>query len=49
MPDMCTNCEEDLPTQRYHIHLSKGEVLEIMLCEECRHKFATADWVEAMI
>jgi predicted SprT family Zn-dependent metalloprotease len=49
MTETCANCGEDLPTQRYHIHLSTGEVLEIVLCEQCHQKFVTADWVDAMI
>lgn len=45
----CANCEEALPTQRYHVHLSSGEVLEIMLCDGCRHKFVTSEWVETVV
>lgn len=49
MTETCTNCGEALPAQRYHIHLSTDEVLEIMLCEGCHHKFVAADWVDVMI
>ncbi|WP_458208150.1 hypothetical protein [Haladaptatus sp. NG-SE-30] len=49
MPVTCYNCEEDLPVQRYHVHLSTGEVLELVLCEGCRYKFVTSDWVAAVI
>lgn len=45
----CANCEEVLPVEQYHVHLSSGEVLEIVLCDGCRYKFATADWVEAVL
>lgn len=49
MTETCANCGDDLPTQRYHIHLSTEEIMEIMLCEGCRHKFATATWVDTLI
>ena len=49
MPEPCANCGADLPAHRYHIHLSTGQVLEIVLCEGCRHKYVTADWVDAVI
>lgn len=49
MPEPCANCGEDLPTQRYHVYLSTGQVLEIELCEGCRHKYVTADWVDAVV
>ncbi len=49
MTETCANCGKNLPAQRYHIHLSTGKVLEIVLCEQCHQKFGTADWVDAMI
>ncbi|MBX0324406.1 hypothetical protein EGH21_15360 [Halomicroarcula sp. F13] len=49
MPVHCANCDEDLPTQRYHVHLATGEVMEMELCEGCRHKFVTAEWVSAVV
>lgn len=45
----CDNCEEDLPIQRHHVYLSSNEVVELDLCEGCRHKFVTADWVAAVV
>jgi predicted SprT family Zn-dependent metalloprotease len=39
MTETCANCGKDLPTQRYHIHLSTGE--EIVLCKQCHQKFST--------
>lgn len=45
----CGNCGEPLPVRRHHVYLSTGEVVEVALCEGCRHKFATADWVEAVV
>jgi hypothetical protein len=48
MHETCANCEETRPIEQYHVHLSSGEVLEIVLCEGCHEKFATADWVEAV-
>ncbi|WP_255190603.1 hypothetical protein [Natronobeatus ordinarius] len=45
----CTNCGANLPIRRYHLHLSTGEVVELALCEGCRYKFVTADWVKAVI
>ena len=42
----CSNCgEEEYPIERYHVHLSTGQVIEIELCEGCRYKFVTAGWV----
>lgn len=49
MPETCANCAEPLPAHRCHIHLATGEVLEIVLCDGCRDKFVTADWVDAVI
>lgn len=46
----CTNCaEKEYPVDRYHVHLSTGRVIEIDLCEGCRHKFVIADWVEFVV
>ncbi|WP_195893003.1 hypothetical protein [Halopiger djelfimassiliensis] len=46
----CANCgDETLPVSRYHIYLSTDEVIEVVLCEGCRYKFATADWVNAVV
>ena len=45
----CTNCGSDLSIQRYHLHLSTDEVVELALCEGCRYRFVTADWVRAVV
>ncbi|ELY45095.1 hypothetical protein C495_09140 [Natronorubrum sulfidifaciens JCM 14089] len=46
----CTNCgATEYPIERYHVHLSTGQVVEFTLCEGCRHKFVTAEWVEAVV
>ena len=45
----CVNCGEDLPAERYHVYLPSNEVVELALCEGCRHKLVTADWVSAVI
>jgi len=45
----CANCDADRPVERYQIHLATDEVVDIALCEGCRHKFATADWVDAVV
>lgn len=45
----CTNCGEDVPAERYHVYLSTGQVVELPLCEGCRYKFVTADWVHAVV
>jgi len=45
----CANCGKDLPVQKYDIHLSTDEVVELALCEGCRHKFVTSDWVTAVV
>jgi|AntRauTorckE6833_2_1112554.scaffolds.fasta_scaffold00261_17 hypothetical protein len=45
----CANCGDDVPVDRYQVHLGTDEVLDIELCEGCRHKFATANWVEAVV
>lgn len=34
---------------RRHVHLDSGQVVEIQLCEGCRHKFVTSDWVEFVL
>lgn len=46
---VCANCERDRPVERHHVHLESDEVMEMDLCEACRHKFATADWVDAVV
>lgn len=49
-PVTCVNCgEEDYPVDQYHVHLSTDQVIELELCEGCRHKFVTADWVEFVV
>ncbi|MBX0296197.1 hypothetical protein [Haloarcula nitratireducens] len=45
----CANCGQEIAARRYHVHLSTGEAMEIALCESCRHKFVTADWVTAVV
>ncbi|WP_167768543.1 hypothetical protein [Haloarcula amylovorans] len=45
----CANCKRDIAARRYHVHLSSGEAMEIMLCEGCRHKFVTAEWVTTVV
>ncbi|GEM_PF-1019538 len=45
----CVNCGESVPTDRYHVHLSTDEVVEVALCESCRYKFVTAEWVRAVV
>lgn len=45
----CANCGADRPTQRYQIHLGTDEVVDIELCDDCRRKFATADWVDLVV
>ncbi|EMA41791.1 hypothetical protein [Halobiforma nitratireducens] len=49
MPETCTNCRARAPSRQYHVHLSTAEVVEISLCEGCRYKFVTADWVDAVV
>lgn len=49
MSNACANCGEADPVQQYHVHLERGEVVEVELCEGCRHKFVTADWVRAVV
>lgn len=46
----CTNCgADDLAIDRYHVHLWTDQVVELDLCEPCRHAFVTADWVEFVV
>ena len=45
----CANCGGDVPTQRYHVYLATEEIIELPLCEGCRYKFVTADWVTAVV
>jgi len=45
----CGNCGTDRPTDRYQIHLATDEVVELGLCDECRDRFETADWVELVV
>ncbi|EMA27407.1 hypothetical protein [Natronobacterium lacisalsi] len=49
MSETCANCGSRVPARRYHVHLSSAEVLELPLCEGCRYKFVTADWVDAVV
>lgn len=49
-PVSCSNCGvEEYSVEQYHVHLDSGRVLEMELCEGCRSKFVTADWVEAVL
>ncbi len=46
----CRNCESATgAVEAYHLHLWTGRVLEIALCEGCRRKFVTAEWVDAVV
>lgn len=46
----CRNCgETELAVTEHHVHLSTGQVVEMALCESCRYRFVTADWVNAVI
>ncbi|WIV68560.1 hypothetical protein [Natrialbaceae archaeon AArc-T1-2] len=45
----CANCGDDVPIQRYHVYLDTNEVVEVVLCEGCRYKFVTANWVTAVV
>lgn len=46
----CTNCgANEYPVQQYHVHLATDQVVEVRLCEGCRHKFVSSDWVEFVI
>ena len=45
----CGNCGADRPTERRQVHLDTDEVVELALCEECRERFATADWVDLVV
>lgn len=49
MTEACANCGDAVPTSRYHIYLSTDEVVEVSLCEGCRYKFVTSDWVQAVV
>ncbi|MDQ2050402.1 hypothetical protein RBH26_07870 [Natronolimnohabitans sp. A-GB9] len=49
MPDSCVNCGEELPVRRYHVHLTTEQAVVLELCEGCRYKFVTADWVTAVV
>ena len=49
MTGPCANCGDPVPTDRYHVYLSTDEVVEVALCEGCRHKFVTAEWVQAIV
>lgn len=50
MTAQCANCGETaLPARRRHVYLSTDEVVEVDLCEGCRYKFVTAEWVEAVV
>ena len=46
----CANCGEDaVAVRRRHVYLSTDEVVELELCEGCRYKFVTAEWVAAVV
>lgn len=50
MTTLCANCGENaLPVHRCHVYLATDEVVEVDLCEGCRYKFVTAEWVEAVV
>ncbi|ELY95040.1 hypothetical protein C483_01711 [Natrialba hulunbeirensis JCM 10989] len=50
MSTICANCGDDrLPVQWCHVYLSTDEVVEVALCEGCRYRFVTAEWVEAVV
>ncbi|SDQ53836.1 hypothetical protein [Natronobacterium texcoconense] len=49
MLETCANCRANVPARRYHVHLSTDEVVEIPLCEGCRYKFVTAEWVDTVV
>ena len=49
MSASCINCGADLPARQYHVHLETDQVVELELCEGCRYKFVTADWVKAVV
>ena len=45
----CANCQESRPVRRYHVYLATEEVVELNLCEGCRYRFVTAEWVTAVV
>lgn len=45
----CVNCQNDVPTRRYHVYLDSDDVVELELCEGCRYRFVTATWVSAVV
>lgn len=45
----CANCGDAVPVRQYHVYLATDEVVELSLCEGCRYKFVTADWVTAVV
>ncbi|AXR78011.1 hypothetical protein [Natrarchaeobaculum sulfurireducens] len=46
----CANCGHDTSgTRWHHVYLSTDEVVELSLCEGCRYKFVTAEWVTAVV
>jgi hypothetical protein len=45
----CGNCGENRPTDRYQVHLGDDEVVELALCDDCRERFESADWVELVV
>lgn len=49
MDETCVNCGEPGRVRRYHIYLSTEDVVELSLCEGCRYKFVTSEWVRAVI
>ncbi|MDS0477076.1 hypothetical protein [Natrinema sp. 1APR25-10V2] len=48
-PLTCANCGDAVPVRQYHVYLATDEVVELPLCEGCRYKFVTADWVTAVV
>ena len=50
MAAACANCDRATSrTRRRHVYLSTDEVVELTLCEGCRYKFVTAEWVTAVV
>ena len=45
----CENCGDRNPARQHHLHLANREVVELALCEHCRHRFVVADWVRAVV
>ncbi|WP_154660555.1 hypothetical protein [Halopiger goleimassiliensis] len=50
MAPACANCGVRVDTvSRHHVYLETDEVVELELCEGCRYKFVTAEWVTAVV